>query len=95
MILGWGTCSGGKHYQVARLYQITDETLVQVDSVFDSETTLFIGANRSQKIELKYSVDTKTLSYNSFVFDDDIGFYTDEKLEVKWKLEKNGFKKIN
>jgi hypothetical protein len=95
LVLGWGTCCGGKHYQVARIYQITDETLVQVDAVFNNESTLFIGANRSQKIELKYSLDTMTLSYNSFVFDDDIGFYTDEKSVVKWKLKKTGFEKIN
>lgn len=95
LMLGWGTCCGGKHYQLARIYQITEETLVQVDSVFDNETTLFIEANRSQKIDLKYSPESRILSYNSYVFDDEIGFYTNEKSEVKWKLKLNGFKKMN
>lgn len=95
LLLGWGTCCGGKHYQVARIYEITIENLVQVDSVFDYETTLYIGANRSQKIELKYSPDTKILSYNNYAFDDDIGFYTNEKSVVKWKLKRSGFKRIN
>lgn len=95
LMLGWGTCCGGKHFQVAKIYEISNETLVQVDSVFDKETTLYVGANRSQKIELKYSSISKILSYNNYVFDDDIGFYTNQKSEVKWKLKKNGFKKIN
>lgn len=95
LLLGWGTCCGGKHYQVARIYEITIENLVRVDSVFDYETTLYIEANRSQKIELKYSPDTKILSYNNYAFDDDIGFYTNKKSVVKWKLKRSGFKRIN
>ncbi|MFH2143699.1 MAG: hypothetical protein ABIJ97_14840 [Bacteroidota bacterium] len=95
LLLGWGTCCGGKHYQIARIYEITNENFVQVDSVFENETTLYIGANRSQKIELKFSPDTKILSYNNYAFDDDIGFYTNEKTEVKWELKRSGFKRIN
>jgi len=95
LLLGWGTCCGGKHYEIAKVYQITYDTLIQIDSVFGKNMELVVGANRSQKIDLKYSPELKILTYNGYVFDDHIGFYKGEKLEEKWQLTKNGFKRIS
>jgi len=95
LILGWGTCCGGKHYGTARVYEIVNNTLVKSDAIFGDEDEIYIGANRSQKIELKYSLESKTLSYNSYEFNDDIGFYKDEKSIVEWTLTKKGFKRNN
>tara|TARA_Y100001933_G_C18817137_1_gene487567 strand:+ start:64 stop:795 length:732 start_codon:yes stop_codon:yes gene_type:complete len=95
LLLGWGTCCGAAHFQTAKIYEIKNDTLVQVDSAFDNNKTLYIGAKRSQKIELKYSPKTKILSYNKYKFDSDSGFYNLEKSIVKWELKDSGFKKIN
>ena len=95
LILGWGTCCGGKHYETARVYEITNDDLIKCDSIFNNESEIHSGANRTQEIELKFDTELKTLSYNSYVFDDDIGFYTEEKYEVIWKLTNSGFKKIH
>ncbi len=94
LVLGWGTCCGGKHYSTARIYRIIDDKLIKSDSVFGSESEIYAGANRGQKIELSYSRETKILSYNSYSFDDDVGFYKDEHSIVKWKLAKKEFVKI-
>lgn len=95
LILGNGTCCGGKHYGTARLYSISNDTLVKSDSIFHTEGEIYVGANRSQEIKLNYSQQSKILSYNKYEFDNEIGFYTEEKSIVMWKLTKKGFIKIN
>ena len=95
LILGRGSCCGGKHYEVARVYEISNDTLIKSDSVFNHETEVYVGANRSREIDLNYSPESRILSYKSYVFDDASGFYRDEQSEVKWKLTKKGFKKMN
>ena len=95
LILGWGTCCGGKHYATARVYQITGETLIQATAQFNELDDLIVGANRDQEINLKYNPDTKILSYNKYKFFNSMGFYGKEKSVAQWKLNKNGFKKIN
>jgi hypothetical protein len=95
LILGWGTCCGGKHYRTARVYEFFNDTFVKSDSVFENEGEIYIEANRLQEIELAYSQDSKILSYNSFVYNKDMGFYTEEKTVVKWKLTTKGFRRIN
>ena len=94
LLLGWGSCCGGKHYATARIYQIADETLVQATAQFNEEDDLLIGANRDQEINLKYNPDTKILSYNKYKFYNSMGFYAKEKTVVQWKLKKDGFKKM-
>lgn len=93
LILGWGTCCEGKHYEIARIYQIREDNFVQVDAVFEGQKDLFIGANRDNEIELKYNPELKELTYNHYEFDDETGFYTREKSMIKWTLKKDGFKK--
>ena len=95
LILGWGTCCGGKQYRTARVYEIVNDTLVKSDSIFENDGEIYVGANRSQEIEMVFSQKSKILSYNSFVFNEDIGFYAEEKTVVKWKLTTSGFKRIN
>lgn len=95
LILGWGSCCGGKHFGLARIYEITRDTLVQSQTLFDSEDEIYVGANRSQEIGLEYSPELKTLSYSSYPFDEETGFYKKEKTIVEWKLKKKGFKRID
>ena len=94
LILGWGTCCGGKHYEIARLYQILNNQFIQVDSMINGKKDLIIGANRGSDINLEYNPERKELSYNFYEFDDDIGFYKKEKKLVTLSLKKNGFKKL-
>jgi len=37
-------------------------------------------------MEIKYSTETKILSYNQYGFDKDISFYTDEKSKVVYHI---------
>lgn len=94
LILGWGTCCGGKHYSTAKIYEIKNGVLQKSKSMFNGENELYIGANRGSKIELKYYPKQKTLSYNSSGEMNDSGFYSRESVIVKWKLRKSGFKKV-
>lgn len=95
LILGWGTCCGGKHYSTAKVYEIKNESLYKSEAIFNDEADLYIGANRGQKIELKYSPEQKILSYNSYGEITDSGFYGPKKSGIKWKLTKQGFKRVN
>ncbi|MEM7161624.1 MAG: hypothetical protein AAF487_04210 [Bacteroidota bacterium] len=95
LILGQGSCCGGKHYASARLFSIINEELVQMESAFDQEMDLFIGANRSQEFELRYDPKKKILSYWEHEFDGNTGFYTNNKTLVKWQLQADGFLKLN
>lgn len=94
LILGYGTCCGGKHYGRATVYEIKEESLVKVDHVFAERSDIEAEANRSQKIELKYDPVSKILSYNSYGELTDSGFYGPDKIEVKWQLKKGGFESI-
>ena len=93
LILGNGTCCGGKHYSTARIFEIKDDNLYKCDNLFNNKTVLYIGANRSQTIGLKYDSDKKILSYNSYGELEDTGFYANEKTVIQLKLTENGFKK--
>lgn len=95
LLLNWGTCCGGKHYETANIYHVKDDSLQLADSVFGDENTLVIGANRSQEIALTYSPKTHVLSYNSYVFNANVGFYTREKTKVVWHLKEDGFARID
>lgn len=94
LILGQGSCCGGKHYQVAKLYQIAEDNFIQVELAFNQENQLFVEANRNQEIGIDFNADTQTLSYFQYTFDESSGFYTQEKTHVKWKLSKDGFKQV-
>mgnify|MGYP000247626866 FL=1 len=91
LLLGWGSCCGGKHHKIARIYKIKNDSFVQCDSVFSNDSEIRAGANRRQKIEMSYSPKSRTLSYNAYSFDDTIGFYTHELELIKWKLVKWSF----
>ncbi|QWX83356.1 hypothetical protein H0I23_12960 [Cellulophaga sp. HaHaR_3_176] len=96
LMLGWGTCCGGKHYSTVTLYKIENETLVKCDTnIFNNKADLYIGANRGDKINLKYSPELKILSYNYYGELDDTGFYNHKGKVIEWKLKKKGFEKIN
>lgn len=94
LILGQGSCCGGKHYQVATLYQITEDKFIQVDLAFNQENQLFVEANRNQEIGMDFNIDTQILSYFHYTFDENSGFYTEDKIQIKWKLRGNGFKQM-
>ena len=94
LVLGWGTCCGGKHYSTARVYEVLNDSLVKSGSVFNDESEIYAGANRSQKIEMVYSAESGILSYYSYKFNEDTGFYTEDQSLVQWKLTRNGFKKL-
>jgi len=96
LILGWGTCCGGKHYSTAEVYEIKNDSLYKSEHIFDDKTDLYIGANRSNPIGLEYDPEQKILSYYSYGEIGDSGFYDQKKaVVIKWKLNKKGFKRIN
>ncbi len=95
LIIGYGGHCGNHIYQIARVFKISDNTLVKCESIFGNKDEIDVGTGRTGKIEMKYSTETKILSYNQYEFDEDIGFYTDEKSKVIWELTKSGFEKKN
>jgi len=95
LILGWGTCCGGKQYETARLFEIRNDSLHKCDSVFEGEPDLYVGANRGDEIGLRYDTEHKELSYYRYVFDEKVGFYKDEKKLIRWKLTHAGFERVD
>ncbi|WP_405411337.1 hypothetical protein [Maribacter sp. Asnod1-A12] len=91
LIIGYGGHCGNHIYQIARVFKISDNTLVKCDSIFNNKNEIDAGASRNGEIEMKYSKETKTLSYNQYEFDEDKGFYLDKSSKVKWTLTKSGF----
>ncbi|GAB5564257.1 MAG: hypothetical protein Wins2KO_13200 [Winogradskyella sp.] len=95
LIIGYGGHCGNHIYQIARVFKITDNTLVKCDSIFGNKNEIDVGSGRTGKIEMKYSKETRTLTYNQYEFDQDMGFYIGEKSKISWKLTKSGFEKKN
>lgn len=93
LLLGWGTCCGGKHYSTAKVYKIEDGELQKSDTAFIGETSIFTEANRGQDIKIKYDEQKKILSYFSYPEDEETGFYGKEQTHTQWKLTNKGFKK--
>ncbi|MCR9153598.1 MAG: hypothetical protein NXI09_05770 [Bacteroidetes bacterium] len=94
LILGWGSCCGGKQFEVARVYRFKDGDLIKLDAFKKPHKELYIGANRSQEIKLNYQPQSKTLSYTSYILEEDTGFYSDTSKMKQWLLEPNGFKQL-
>lgn len=97
LILGWGSCCGGKQYEIAQAYQIKDGMLVLVNGAFDDiGSQLSIGANRNQEVQMSYSSETRTLTYTKREFDGNSGFYSDVQTQVEWKFNDEGqAKRVN
>lgn len=95
LVLGWGTCCGGKHFSVAKIYEIKGEELIETNALFEDATEIYCEANRSQVIQLNYASDTQTLSYFSYAIDPDSGFYLDEQTKVRLKLTQKVFKPLD
>jgi hypothetical protein len=95
LLLGWGTCCGGKQHEKARVYEIKNGGLVKSKTVFEGRNEIYVGANRTQETGMNYSVKSKTLTYIQYEVDKETSFFTNEKTVVKWKLTKSGFKRIN
>ncbi|MGJ8734318.1 MAG: hypothetical protein ACSHW4_14270 [Cellulophaga sp.] len=93
LILGWGTCCGGKHHSTATVYKIADGVLQKSDTAFIGENYIFTEANRGQDIKLTYNEEKKILSYFSYPEDEETGFYKREQTLAQWKLTNKGFKK--
>ncbi|MCL5245786.1 hypothetical protein M4I21_08205 [Cellulophaga sp. 20_2_10] len=95
LILGWGTCCGGKHHSTATVYKIVDGVLQKSNTAFIGKDYIFTEANRGQDIKIKYDAEKKILSYFSYPEDEERGFYKREQTLAQWKLTNKGFKKEN
>ena len=93
LLLGWGTYGSGKHHSLARVYKIIDNDIVLCDTIFGGKKYIFAGANRGDKINLEYDSKLKQLSYFSYEFDDDIGFYKREQHKETWLFKSGKFVK--
>ena len=82
-------------YALAKLklinIEIKNDNLYRCDLVFNDQAEIYAGANRGQKIGLKYDPVLKILSYNSYGEITDSGFYEPNRTEVKWYLKETGF----
>lgn len=95
LVIGVGGHCGNTKYSIARAYKILNDTIVKCDSIFENKSELESGTSRTGKIEMTYSSESNIFSYNKYIFNEENGFYSDEKSIVKWLFTKNGFKKIN
>lgn len=91
LVLGWGTYGGGLHHSLARVYQITADGFVQCDTIFQGARHLLAGANRVNKINLKYNSELRELSYFHYEYDENNGFYNGESKKEIWLFESNKF----
>jgi len=95
LLIGWGTYGSGKHHSLARVYQVENDTLVQQESFFDQDKYLYTEANRGSSITLTYQPEQQIITYFSYEFDEEIGFYKNDPSLETWKLVDGNFKKQN
>ncbi|WP_299339388.1 hypothetical protein [uncultured Psychroserpens sp.] len=91
LMLGWGTYGGGLHHCLARVYQITTDGFVQYETIFQGDKYLLAGANRVNKINLKYNSELGELSYFHYEYDEDNGFYNGESKVETWLFDTDKF----
>ncbi len=87
LLIGYGGHCGNHKYKCAVVYKVDDENLIKTFEVCSN-------SNRMGKLDMNYNLNTKILSYNDYFFDKNSGFYSNKKTLKKWKLNKNGFEKI-
>jgi len=95
LVIGYGGHCGNHIYAIARVYKIVNNSIIKCDAIFGNESEIESGTSRTGKIEMRYSSERKILSYYKYIFDEHYGFYSNKKSMIKWKLTKEGFRKIN
>ncbi|WP_353778998.1 hypothetical protein [Winogradskyella sp. 3972H.M.0a.05] len=91
ILMGYGTYGGGKKHILARAYKIKGNELALCDAIFQGEKYLYIGANRGAKINLEFNPESKTLSFDYYEFDGDVGFYKGDSRRVTLVFENGEF----
>lgn len=77
LLLGYGTYGGGKHHWVTRIFEATNDSLVECIRCYPNLAPIVVYTNRTQNPNLVYNSKTRTLSFQLFHYDDDGGFYSD------------------
>ena len=90
LITGWGTHGSGQHHKIIRAFTIENNRFVEEDSLFDGKQNIVIEAPRSEDIKLVYDSKDKTITYNLYQWNDDIGYYeaTDKNAILMWNGKK-------
>ncbi|MGV6832061.1 MAG: hypothetical protein ACWA5P_10950 [bacterium] len=94
MCFGWGTFGSGHHHNSILIFDLENDTINPCETCI-SESYKLIQAPRATKINLAYDEVLKQLSFNEFLYDDDIGFYQPTGKQVVLKLKNGTFIKIN
>lgn len=89
LLFGHGTYGGGKHHKIAKIFYIENGVFTECFDCYPETRNLLIYSNRGQEIGLQFDKKQKKLTYKQFMFNDDMGFFTDDFVEVTYKFQNN------
>ncbi|MCB9233104.1 MAG: hypothetical protein H6581_15715 [Bacteroidia bacterium] len=75
LLFGYGTYGGGTQHFVIRLFEYKDGQIRECFAGYPDGKPIFIGSNRSQKVDLLYHPRWHSITWIHFPYDDDKGFY--------------------
>ena len=84
---GWGSHGGGNHHKIMRAFKFEGKELLEIDSIFNNQKRLCISIPRViKKINLSFNELSKTITYDKYKWNNEIGFYEleNKKSVLKW-----------
>lgn len=93
LTFGYGTHGSGHHHKTVSILYFDGSELKQHSSFLDGKGVLNILSARRDKTDLKYDVESKTMSHKEFDFSYDTGFAKATGKFLTYKLTNSGFVK--
>ena len=89
---GWGTYGSGHHHNSILIFSIENDSLKVCSNCIEKDYSTILSP-RSNEINLQYDETEKVISFNEFIYDDEVEYYMPTGKRVKLKLKNGKFKK--
>lgn len=90
-LYGFGTSCGSSAYKNLRILEMKEGNLEECYSCYPNGKEISLRANRSHYLHFDVNPKKKSISYRTYAFDEDIGFYKHDEYEDIVLKYKSGF----
>ena len=75
LTFGWGTHGSGQQHNIIQIFRIAGDKLKKCKSCFSPNEDLSLEYPRNEKLNLTFNAKTNEITYNEFIWVDEMGYY--------------------